>query len=91
VIRLTPHFSADQVDTVLWAAGAGYGIAAALSYQVGDALGAGSLVRVLQPYEVPPLPVHLLVPSKRHMPARVRAFLDQAADNLTQLQILRVA
>jgi hypothetical protein len=35
------------------------------------------------------LPVQLVVPSARHMPSRVRLFLDHAAMHLSRLAVLR--
>jgi DNA-binding transcriptional LysR family regulator len=58
------------------AARAGVGIVMALAYQVAEDLGAGRLIRVLQAFELPPLPVHALYQSPRLMAVRVRVFLD---------------
>jgi DNA-binding transcriptional LysR family regulator len=33
--------------------------------------------------------VHLVFPSARHMPARLRAFVDFAVDALAQLELIR--
>jgi DNA-binding transcriptional LysR family regulator len=40
-----------------------------------DALASGALVEVLADWPAPPIPVHLLLPSRRPSP-RVRAFVD---------------
>lgn len=89
-IHLTPRLTINQVEAVLLAARAGHGIASALSYQVADDLEAGTLVRLLQDWEPGPLPVQLVVPSGRYMPPRVRAFMDQATQQLTRLSVLRM-
>ena len=89
VVRLTPRLIVNQVDAALSAARDGRGIASALSYQVAADLVAGRLVRLLASFERPPMPVQLVVASTRHMPARVRAFLDYAAAGLTKLDVLR--
>jgi DNA-binding transcriptional LysR family regulator len=53
-----------------------------LSYQVREELAAGRLVRVLRPFERPPIPVHLLHVEGRRAAAKVRAFVDHAAARL---------
>ena len=53
-----------------------------------DDLAEGTLVRLLDSFELPPLPVQLAVPSVRHMPPRVRAFLDHAARQLGAFAVL---
>lgn len=88
VLRLAPRLVTNQVEASLEAARSGLGIARVLSYQVSDDLAAGRLVRLLPETEPEPLPVHLLVPASRYMPARVRAFLDFAADTLARLPAL---
>jgi len=84
-VRLAPRLTVNQVGAALSAAREGLGITRALSYQAADDLEAGYLVRLLPQAEPQPLPVHLVVSSKRHMPARTRAFLDHAANGLKAL------
>ena len=56
------------------AAGMGYGMF--LSYQVQPLIAQGRLVVVLQDFALPPVPVHLIYPHARLLPARTRAFVD---------------
>ncbi|MCF3947599.1 LysR family transcriptional regulator [Acidiphilium sp. AL] len=86
--RVEPRLMVNDIEAKLVAVRAGQGIAAALSYQVVDDLASGTLIRLLEAFESPPLPVQLVVPSVRHMPARVRAFLDHAARQLGALAVL---
>jgi DNA-binding transcriptional LysR family regulator len=88
-VRLTPRLIVNQVDAALSAARDGRGIASALSYQVAADLAAGRLERLLKEFEGAPLPVQLVVASARHMPARVRAFLNYALVGLAKLEVLR--
>jgi DNA-binding transcriptional LysR family regulator len=78
-------------DVALAAARAGRGLARALSYQVVDDLAAGRLRRVLQAWEPPPIPVHLVYPEGRKAAAKVRAFVDYAAARLRSLPALQEA
>jgi DNA-binding transcriptional LysR family regulator len=89
LVPLVPRLTVNQVDAALFAAREGVGIARALSYQVAGDLAAGRLVRLLEAYETPPLPVQLVVPTTQHMPLRVRRFLDVAAARLAALEVLR--
>ena len=90
VVRLTPRFMVTEVEAVLLAVKAGGGIARMLSYQVADDLASGALVRILREFEPPAWPVHLVVPSARHMPRTVRAFLDMAGPALDALRVIHV-
>jgi DNA-binding transcriptional LysR family regulator len=89
VVRYSPRLRVNDVEAMLTAACDGFGIARALSYQVEPLLRAGTLRRVLEDYEPEPLPVHLVMPSSRHMPPRLRAFVDFAAAQFAALDVLR--
>ena len=86
--RLAGRLRVDDVETRLRAARDGRGIAQLLSYQVTDDLAAGRLVRLLQPYERPPLPVHLLTKGRAHRAPKIDAFLDFATRRLVALPVL---
>ena len=73
------RFSCNVGEPVIDAARAGAGVMMALGYQVADDLAAGRLVRVLENFETPPLPVNAVYHSPRLMAARVRVFLDLLA------------
>jgi DNA-binding transcriptional LysR family regulator len=86
--RLNGRLRADDVETRLRAAREGRGIAQLLSYQVADELAAGRLVRLLQAFERPPLPVHLVTKGRAHRAPKIDAFLDFAARRLVALPVL---
>jgi len=87
-VRLAPRLLVNEIEAQLVAARAGRGIARVLSYQVVEDLAAGALVRLLQGFEPPPLPVQLVTAKRAHMPPKVRAFLDHAADSLGSLRVI---
>lgn len=87
-VRLSPRLMVTEVEAMLLAVRAGRGIGRALSYQVADDFAAGTLTRLLQKFEPPALPVQLVVPTARHMPPAVRAFLDHAARSLAKLRVI---
>lgn len=72
----------NAVDVAIDAAIAGHGLVRLLSYQVRAPIAEGRLRRVLQPFEPPPVPVHLVYPEGRKAAAKVRAFVDFAAQRL---------
>jgi DNA-binding transcriptional LysR family regulator len=89
VARLSSRLLVNEVEAILVAVKAGQGIARVLSYQVSEELESGSLVRLLPSFELPPLPVHLVTSSRGRQPAKIRAFLDFAAESLTKLRVIR--
>jgi len=76
--RLVVNTAQAAVDAAI----AGAGVTRVLSYQIADAVGAGSLVVVLRDFEPPPWPVNLVYTGGRFLPLKVRSFLDFAAPKL---------
>jgi DNA-binding transcriptional LysR family regulator len=89
VVRYNPRLRINDTEAMLEAARDGFGIARALSYQVAPDLDAGRLVRVLPDYEPDGVPVHLVLRSSRHMPPRLRAFVDFATGEFAALALIR--
>lgn len=87
-VRLAPRLLVNDVEARLAAARTGQGIVRVLSYQVFDELAAGRLVRLLRSFEPPPLPVQLVTAGRAHMPPKIRAFLDLAAEQLGTLRAI---
>jgi DNA-binding transcriptional LysR family regulator len=76
--RLVVNTTAAAVDTAL----EDFGLTCILSYQAEPHAAAGRLQTVLAEYEPPPTPIHIVHPEGRHLPAKVRLFLDHAAEGL---------
>jgi len=76
------RLQANDTDVTIAAALAGRGLTRVLSYQVARELKNGRLKIVLEDYEPPPIPVHLVHLEGRRANARVRAFIDFAATRL---------
>lgn len=75
--------------TKVAAAVAGLGITRALAYQVTDEVRDGRLQIVLATHEPPPVPVHLVYPGGRLAAAKVRHFVQFAAERLRALPLLQ--
>ena len=55
---------------------AGKGLAWRSLWEVGADIKAGRLVTVLDEFAAPPVGIHAVVPQRRHLPLRVRSFID---------------
>ena len=71
-----PRFLTNSADAAIQYAEAGGGLTRVLFYQAADALRRGRLKIVLQKFEQPPLPIHLVYPTSRLLSAKVRTFID---------------
>ena len=64
------------------AAVAGIGLTRMLDYQITTQLREGTLKLVLESFRAPPKPVHLIYEAGRHLPLKIRTFLDYASPRL---------
>ncbi len=71
-----PALSTTHIDTMYAAALAGLGIAGLPSYVIEDALMENALERVLPEWHLFDVTLWAGMPTRRHLPARTRAFLD---------------
>jgi DNA-binding transcriptional LysR family regulator len=88
-VRFAPRLQLSDVEAMINSARAGFGIARVLSYQVARDLKQGKLVRLLEGFEPAPSPVHLVMPSARHLSPRLRAFVDFTVEDFAALDVLR--
>ena len=81
-----PHgasrLTVNTMQAALEAAVAGGGIVRIFSYQATAYEDGGDLRRVLQGQEPPPVPIHVIHPAGRYLPAKARLFIDQAVTSL---------
>ncbi len=82
-VPIAPRLICNTNDASIAAAIAGWGISRFQSYQIAADVEAGRLKVVLADYEREPVPVHLVHAEGRMVSARVRAFVDFAAERLT--------
>jgi hypothetical protein len=62
----------------------GMGIAILPSYLIGRDLERGRLVRLLGAYRLPQVEVTIAYPSRHHLPAKVRTFIDHLVEHFSQ-------
>lgn len=76
-----PRLLVSSPDAAADAAVHGVGATLLLEHDVAEAVSAGTLRFILQKFEIDPLPVHLVHPS-RDMPVKLRRFIDFAVPRL---------
>jgi len=81
-VAVVGRYSVTSIELVHRATLAGHGIAILPAFMCGRDLTAGRLVRVLQPWSAGDIAIHLVYPSHRHLPARVRSFVDLVLERL---------
>ena len=75
-LDIAPRFSCNVADAAIEYAEQGGGLTRVLAYQAADALKRGALRIVLENFEQPALPIHIVYPTSRLLSAKVRAFID---------------
>jgi len=75
-IGYMPRFSTNSSDAALQYAEAGGGLTRLMAYQAAASLKAGKVKIVLEKFEPPALPIHIVYPTSRLLSAKVRAFID---------------
>lgn len=81
-LKIDARLTATSNEAAISATCAGFGITRLLSYQVAAEVEAGRLEILLQQYQPPELPIHILHREGRHASTRVRAFIDLMAQRL---------
>jgi DNA-binding transcriptional LysR family regulator len=75
-VRVRGPLYTNNGEALAAAALSGAGIVQLPSFIVGDHIAAGRLRPVLEQYEPAPLALHAVYPSRRHLSAKVRSFID---------------
>jgi DNA-binding transcriptional LysR family regulator len=81
-VRVRPRLTVTTNDAAIEAALRGFGITRLLSYQVAPLLAARKLKLVLEKFEPPPWPVHIVHREGRFASTKVRAFVDLMSQRL---------
>lgn len=88
-VTVRPRLVTTTNDSAIAAAIEGFGLTRVLSYQVARELEDGTLVALLEAWEPPPLPIHLVYRGARRAAGKVRAFVDLAVARLRADRSLR--
>lgn len=83
-VRMKPRLTVTSNDAALSAAIAGVGITRLFSYQVAEAVQAGQLRLLLEEFEEPPWPVHVVHREGKYGSLKIRRFIDSIVAHLRQ-------
>lgn len=70
------RFRTDNPEAGREAVATGLGLAVLATWLIRRELADGSMRAVLQDWRTPPVPVHVIYPSRHHLAARTRAVMD---------------
>lgn len=83
-LDVRPRLTVNDYEMLHSVARAGFGIALLPDYLCADDLAAGRLVRVLESWSAPEVPVFALYPSARHLAPTIISFLDLLRERLAR-------
>jgi DNA-binding transcriptional LysR family regulator len=89
IVQPRMQLVANTSEVAIEAALRGQGLTRVLSYQADVEVRAAKLAIVLEAFEPEPIPVYLVYVAGRKAPAKVRAFVDFAAERLRAQPVLR--
>lgn len=84
-VKLPPALLLDSVTALREAAIAGAGMTIQPEWLVGNLLNGRELTRVLPGWELSPIDLNVVYPASRHLPGRVRTFVEFAVAHLPRL------
>jgi DNA-binding transcriptional LysR family regulator len=81
-LRPEPRLIVSANQAAISAASLGWGLTRVLSYQVAGKVASGELEVVLQAFQKPSLPIHIVYHGGARVPAKIRTFVDYCVDRL---------
>jgi DNA-binding transcriptional LysR family regulator len=85
-VRVNGNLHSNNGDLLAEAAARGAGIVLEPAFIVGPDVRAGRLVPLLQDYTPAPLPIYAVYPSRKHLSAKVRRFVDFLVERFATAQ-----
>ena len=82
-VSVASRLSMNTNDGIIEAVLQGWGVFRLLSYQLAPYVAEGSLHTLLDKFEMPPIPIHILHQEGKLVSAKVRAFVDYMVDRLS--------
>ncbi len=83
-VRPASLLIANNTEMLRQCALLGMGIAILPSYLAGSDIARGKLVPLLTDYRLPEIEINVVYPSRRHLPAKVRTFIDHLVEHFSQ-------
>lgn len=90
-LRFNPRLVVTANQAAINIACKGWGLTRVLSYQVASRIAAGELEVVMEDFEPPALPIHVVFQKSNRVPAKVRTFVDFLIERLACDQALEPA
>lgn len=78
-LKTEPHLGINESNAHIAAGEAGLGIVQTFTYSLKPALASGELVEILSAWRPAPYPFHVVYARHRHVPPRLRVFIDWLA------------
>jgi DNA-binding transcriptional LysR family regulator len=85
-VRVSGNLHSNNGDLLAEAAAQGAGIVFEPAFIVGPEVRAGRLVPLLQEFVAPPMPIYAVYPSRKHLSAKVRLFVDFLVERFAHAQ-----
>jgi DNA-binding transcriptional LysR family regulator len=85
-VRISGTLHSNNGDLLAEVAARGAGIVFEPAFIVGPEVRAGRLVPLLQEFTSPPVPIYAVYPSRKHLSAKVRRFVDFLVERFAQAQ-----
>ena len=78
------RIAVNESNAYMAAALAGLGVSQMVTFMAVPHLANGTLVQILPDWAIPSIPIYVVYPPNRHLSAKVRSFVDWAADLFTK-------
>lgn len=87
-VRISGSLHSNNGDILAEVAAQGAGVIFEPAFIVGPEIRAGRLLPLLQDFEPPPLPIYAVYPSRKHLSAKVRLFVDFLVEKMGSEQFI---
>ncbi len=85
-VPITNVITCNEIGSALAACAGGLGLGMFLSYMIAPYRNAGDVRYVLEQFETPPVPIHVIHPRSKLLSKKVRAFADDCATRLKRVK-----
>lgn len=87
-VKVEGNLTTNNTEALRTALLAGIGISRTPRWLVGDAIVSGELVPVLHEFQPDPLGIHAVYPPGRHLPSKVRSFIDYISEEFRDCALI---
>lgn len=87
-VRVEGNLTTNNTEVLRMALITGLGVSRAPRWLVGDAIASGELVTVLDDFQPDAMSIHAVYPPGRHLPSKVRSFLDYIGEEFKDCSVI---